>query len=300
MLNVFEITRMTNHNGPGIRTLVHFKGCPLRCIWCLTPESQSTARELGLNRTRCIGCGVCASICKPGALSVADDNKITLDRSLCTLCFDCVSECCTKSLRGIGASWQADDLADELLRDLPFFRSKGGITYSGGEIFLQPVEDLVQVSSRIKRAGVSIGVDTCGHAPYEKIESLLPFVDFFFWDIKHMDAAEHERLTGQSNQLILENLKKVDARGVKSYIRFLLVPGATDSEENIRATCTFVSELENYVELHLLPLHHLGRMRYQIVGRDYPLDEMPIHTKEELEQKLEIVLEMGVNAKLIK
>jgi len=272
---VLNISRMTTHNGPGIRTLVMFKGCPLRCLWCSTPESQKSEPELAVFPGKCIKCGECISLCPSHALAVTKDT-ISINRSLCNSCGKCTQACYSEAIKLLGQPMSVDDLLEEAKKDLIIYKhSGGGVTLSGGEPLLHP-DFTGRLVSALKEDGISVGVDTCGQVPWSSIEPVLPYVDFFLWDIKHMDLEQHRKITGSPNNIILSNARAVSERNIPIYIRIPIIPNYNDSEENIRATSEFASNLSSVVEVDLLPLHHLGKARYDSLHRAYPLADVPL------------------------
>lgn len=296
MLNVLEISRMTNHNGPGLRTLVHFKGCPLKCKWCSTPESQETGDALGLNIDRCIGCFACTAVCKTGALTPGTDGKVKMDWNRCTTCFACLDECYPRALKKYGTPMCVEMLTKEIEKDSLFFKnSGGGVTFSGGEPLMYVDAEMEELYQRVKASGITIGVDTTGCVPWNHIERLAPYIDFFLWDLKHMDSAVHEEVTGVPNEQILANLKKVDAEtDIALHIRLPLIPGMTFSEENIRKTCEFVRELKHLHRVELVPFHHMGKKRYLYSGKEYLMEDQELLSEEELYKAKEIVESYGL------
>lgn len=296
---------MTNHNGPGIRTLVHFKGCPLRCKWCSTPESQQREPELRYRSTLCIMCGACAVSCPNGAVRPSSDpaEKMKIDRSACSKCFKCADGCCSKALSVSGRDWSVDELEKEILKDEVFFKtSGGGVTFSGGEPLMFVDDDMVELYRRLSANGVSIGVDTTGYVPWENIERVLPYVDFFLWDLKVMDPEKHREFTGVSNGLILENLDRVESAaekyGTKVYIRCVQIPGHTDYDENLRETCAYLSGKSCVLELDLINFHHLGIKRYQAFGHPYLMDGFEPLPRAVLEQKKALVESLGIPCRI--
>lgn len=282
--------------------MVHFKGCPLRCKWCSTPESQETADEIGLNPNRCIGCGACVPVCKSGALHMGHDGKAALDWSKCSTCFDCLKECYAGALKRYGTEVAPDALALDICKDMPFFRnSGGGVTFSGGEPLMHVDDEMIALYRRVKEAGITIGVDTTGCVPWEHIERLAPFIDFFLWDIKHMDPEKHKELTNVSNELILANLRRVDEEtDIDLYIRLPLIPGMTLSEENIQQTCEFVKSLKHLVRLDLLPFHHMGKKRYLFSGKQYLMDDQELIDDQLLENALNLVKTNGIPCSIVR
>ena len=305
MLRVFEISRMTNMNGPGIRTLVHFKGCPLRCIWCSTPESQQTDFELQYKAMRCICCGACVEVCPEHVIVPLNDpdKKMLIHRERCSRCFRCVDECYSTAMNKVGRDWGVDELFNEIIKDEVFFRkSGGGVTFSGGEPLMHVDEDMVELYRKLHDHGISIGVDTTGYVPWDTIEKLLPYIQFFLWDLKVMDPAKHKTFTGAGNELILDNLKKVeslyDTYGTKVYIRCVQVPGMTDYDDNLRETCRFLEGMKCIEEINILNFHHHGQMRYEAVGRPYFVKDLKPLTDEVMSEKKAIVESMGFRCRV--
>jgi pyruvate formate lyase activating enzyme len=296
--NVIGITRMTIHNGPGLRTLILFKGCPLRCLWCSTPESQNLFPELAVSPDRCFHCGQCLSICPKSAIRSAE-KSITVDRKLCENCGKCVETCNAEALKMIGRPMTPDELVEEVKKDEVFFRrSRGGVTISGGEPLLSREFNL-RLLRQLKDAGINVGVDTSGYVPWNDIDPLLPYVDFFLWDIKHMDAEKHRKLTGVPNALILRNAKLVSERNIPIYIRIPVIPGCNDSEENLKKTCEFARGLSSVVDVGLLPLHHLGKARYASLNREYPIDGLELIPDDALQNLSRLVESCGLQCKII-
>jgi pyruvate formate lyase activating enzyme len=285
---VLSINRMTIHNGPGIRTLILFKGCPLHCLWCSTPESQKAEPEIAIYPSKCILCGQCVPVCPLNAIDLTNET-ISINRSRCNNCGKCAEVCPSESIRLLGQLMKVEELLDEVKKDFIFYKhSGGGVTISGGEPLLNPDfnKKLLRV---LKEEGISVGVDVCGHVPWASIEQILPYIDFFLWDIKHMNSKKHEELTGVPNDLILGNARSVSERNIPLYIRIPVIPGYNDSEENIRATCEFARGLSSVVEINLLPLHHLGKGRYESLNRAYPIANIPL-IPEGVLQNLELLV----------
>ena len=295
---VVEITRMTVHNGPGIRTLIIFKGCPLRCIWCSTPESQDESAEIVYYPDRCILCGDCIPVC-PGNALTAGDEAVIIDRKLCDNCGRCVSVCYTEALKLVGEEYTIEELVQEVRKDEVIYKhSGGGVTVSGGEPLLEP-EFTLELLRSFKQNKINIGVDTCGFVPRDTLESVLSYVDFFLWDIKHMNAEKHVDHTGVSNELILDNLRFVSDSGIPVYLRLPLIPGYNDSEANLRAVCEFAKDLSSLVTIDLLPLHHLGKARYIALGHQYPIEGIALIRDEVLQEIKYLVESYGLTCNII-
>jgi pyruvate formate lyase activating enzyme len=295
---VLDIIRMTIHNGPGIRTLILLKGCPLHCVWCSTPESQESGPELSVRPDKCIQCGQCESICPVDAIDCTKE-VLKVNRSLCTCCGKCVTVCPCDALILLGQSLSIHRICQEVSRDKIFFKhSGGGVTISGGEALLD-AQYMVKLLKALKKEEISVGIDTCGYVPGTTIEAVLPYVEFFLWDIKHMNHTRHIELTGVSNDIILRNLHFVSERKVPIYIRIPVIPGYNDSEENIKATCEFVRNLPSLVEVDLLPVHHLGKARYESLNRVYPIADVLLMPEAKLQTLKDLVASYGLKACIV-
>jgi pyruvate formate lyase activating enzyme len=295
---VLSLTRMTVHNGPGIRTLIQFKGCPLHCLWCSTPESQKPGPEIVLYRNKCNNCLQCVSACSLNAIGLTD-GAINIDRYVCDNCGKCVEVCNTKALEILGQSMTVSEIIEEARKDRVIYKhSRGGVTLSGGEPLLDPVFSQ-QLLKSFRAESLSVGVDTCGYVPWENIEPVLPYIDFFLWDIKIMSPVKHKRLTGVSNSLILDNATRVSDRNIPIYVRIPVIPGYTDSDENIKAIGHFARGLSSVVEIDILPLHHLGKARYHGLGLAYPLADIPLVPDSRMRSLQEMVRACGLKCNII-
>jgi pyruvate formate lyase activating enzyme len=290
---VLNIQRMTVHNGPGMRTLILFKGCPLHCLWCSTPESQKSEPELEVSPNKCNHCEKCLSVCHSKAIHF-NHETVGIDRSLCNNCGKCAQECYPETLKLVGHLMTVDELLEEVRKDSVMYRcSGGGVTISGGEPLLN-FEFNREFLPALKNEGINIGVDTSGYVPRNHIEPLLPYLDFFLWDLKNMDPVAHKKLTGVSNRLILSNARWISARKCAIYIRIPLIPGCNDSEANLKATCVFAQSLSSVVQIDLLPLHHLGKSRYESLNRPYPIDNIPLIQDDVLDNMKHLVESFGL------
>lgn len=268
IIPVFEISRMAIHNGPGMRTMVHLKGCPLRCVWCSTPESQRFPYELSYKPEKCIGCYACIKSCPQAALSKVAKGKLQLDRKRCDNCGFCVRNCCSKALQVIGEDFSAEDLYKEIIKDRLFYETtNGGVTFSGGEPLQNVNEELMILLQMLKAENISIIFDTSGFVSIDDLNRVLPYADYFLWDLKQMDCNLHKRFTGVDNKKILANLKYVDTQGIQTYLRCPIITGINDNDTHIEGIFELVQNLEHVKEIDLLPLHHLGSARYEALGR---------------------------------
>lgn len=254
---VFDIKRYAIHDGPGIRTTVFLKGCPLRCPWCHNPEGVSREPELMWWEGKCIGCRACAEACRRGAVSFSGRGPV-VDLDRCDMCGDCVRACYPHALELVGRAMTAGEVIREIEKDTVFYReSGGGATFSGGEPMMQP-EFLRELLKECKQRGIHTAVDTSGFVDGRALSSLMESVDLFLYDVKAVDDEVHERLTGVSNAIILDNLRMLAEIGRKVAVRFSVVPGVNDSGANIDAVGKLVSSLGNGMEVHLLPYHRVG------------------------------------------
>lgn len=286
--------RWTLHDGPGIRTLVFLKGCPLACRWCSNPESLAPHAEMAYFRDRCIRSGRCSKLCPFGAITMTEAGPVT-DWSVCrSRCYGvveapypCTSQCYSKARRTLGESMTVDQVLEEVLKDYPLYKqSGGGITLSGGEPMNQ-----FSFSRELLRASrenwLNTAMETSGAAPWAGYEEILPLVDFLFLDIKHLDPDRHAELTGLSNAMILANAPRMAelmaALDRPMVVRVPIVPGLTDDEANVVGVCEFVrASLPAVRTIQLMPYHRLGRGKYATIGQEYTLFDLEPPTKNDV------------------
>ena len=278
---VVKVERGSTEDGPGLRSVVFFKGCPLRCCFCHNPETQDPGPEIAFRANRCLGCGACAEACPEGAVDQEAAGRV--DRARCTGCGACAQACPTGALRLVGRRYDPEELAELLLRDQPFYAaSGGGVTLSGGECTLYPeyVEACLQ---RVKRAGVAVLLETCGEFDYAAFrDHLLPYVDEIYFDVKLADPEAHQRYTGRRNDRILENLRRLAGeRGVRVQPRVPLIPGVTATRANLAGIVDLLCEL-GLPQVVLLPYNPLGRASYEELGREPPAMPERFMSAEEL------------------
>ncbi|NMB40620.1 MAG: glycyl-radical enzyme activating protein [Firmicutes bacterium] len=305
---VFNVQRYTVHDGPGTRTELFLKGCPLRCLWCANPEGFHRYVEIGLYVDRCIGvdkCGYCLDLCPDGnsrGILTIENNVITsIDRELCSNCLKCAQACPGNALVVWGETMTVSEAVREVLKDREFYGSKGGVTISGGEPLAQ-WEFTLEVMKACKKAGIHTCIESTFYGPWNVIEQILEYADYIYTDIKHMDSDKHKEYIGAGNELILENLTRISKMGIPYVIRMPVIPYHNDSPENARATAAFIVDaMGNTVrQVQLLAFHEYGRVKYDTLGLKYPLEgrKWPdrVEQKARITEILDIMKSYGVPA----
>lgn len=288
---VFDIQRFSIHDGPGVRTIVFLKGCPLSCLWCSNPESQKLKPVLMYQSMNCIHCGRCISACKIGAISFS--NKNFIDRDICTACGECVNVCPTSALTLKGKKMTVEQVIKELKKDaIVYRRSGGGITLSGGEPLVQS-EFARELLKACKAQGWHTAIETTAYANTETIEEVFPYIDLALMDIKSVDSEMHKKYTGVPNEKILENAKLV-SKITKMVVRVPLVPDFNSSEKDILELCEYVKTLNDINTVHLLPYHTYGENKYDLLGRDYLMKKTRAFALGEVERLQKIIEEQGI------
>jgi len=271
---ISDIKRYAVNDGPGIRTTVFFKGCPLQCSWCHNPECIAPEKNLMFFEYRCIGCGQCRERCPENAISGEGTDRY-IDHNRCSFCGICMRVCPGGALEMIGRRLSPRELLVQLEKDILFYdSSRGGITCSGGEPLYQP-EFLASLLRLCRYRGLHTVLDTSGHAATESLLQILDYVDLFYYDLKLADARDHEKYTGVSNELIIENLEMICRQGLghKIIIRLALIPGITDTEANITGIINLLRDLKGPREIQLLPYHDV-REKYRRLGWNRDLGDL--------------------------
>ena len=284
---IAAIRRLTLHDGPGTRTTVFVKGCPLRCRWCHNPECISAKPQLLFHDNLCVGCGKCAEACPEGCHAFSEGCH-AIDRSRCRLCGKCVDECWRGALEICGRDYTPEELLPLLMRDAAFYESGGGVTISGGEPLLY-AETVACLFSLLREWGVRTALDTCGEAPWEAFEAVLPFTDLVLFDIKGMDTERHCANTGHGNERIHDNLRRLGACGVPVEVRMPVVPGCNDGEGEFEAAATFLAQIPSLVAVRLLPYRALARSKYRAVGMADTMPDAPTPDSAILESRAAIL-----------
>ncbi|AAS96744.1 glycyl-radical enzyme activating protein [Nitratidesulfovibrio vulgaris] len=287
---IYNIQRMSVHDGPGLRTTVFLKGCPLRCLWCSNPESQSAVPQMLFFENLCTGCGKCVEVCPEGAARIVD-GKVIRSIAKCTHCGLCTASCPSKAREMSGRLMTVEEVMDVVLKDMLFYEnSGGGVTFgggeptSGGEFFL----DLVKAAHE---EGIHVTVDTCGFCPEERFDRTLALADLFLFDCKHTDPEAHRRLTGQDNTLILRNLRAALASGKEVHVRMPLIPGMNDDDANLSALAALLGEFGRD-KVEVMPCHAFGWNKYVALG--LPAPDMPQYTPEQLSAVLDRFAKHGL------
>lgn len=289
---VFDIQRYSIHDGPGIRTTIFVKGCPLRCEWCSNPESQNLHPEILVREEKCDRCGKCLDVCLLEAI-VLNEDGLQMDRSICNRCMKCADVCLTDALSRTGKNMDVEEIVEEARKDEPFYRnSGGGVTISGGEP-LHQWEFTLDILKGCMEKGLHTALDTCGYARWEIFNKILKCTDLVLYDIKHLNPQIHRELTGFGNDLILKNLKKTSEIEKRIWIRIPVIPGYSDSRGYIRELAEFLSEIR-FEKVSLLAYHKWGMGKYKALGRQYPLNDLSSLEEDELYPLRDILESRGM------
>jgi len=293
---VFDIKKYSINDGPGIRTTVFLKGCPLDCWWCHNPESKSIKPELMYRANRCALCAECVDDCPLGAISL--NGKASTDRSVCDNCGICADVCYNGARELLGREMTVADVMKEIERDVPFFdQSKGGVTFSGGEPLMQR-KFLAEVLRACRAHDIHTVVDTSGFASWETFENIRSDVNLFLYDLKSMDDEKHRRYTGVSNALILSNLRRLDEAGACCVVRIPLIPGVNDDEENLVESGKFLASLRNIQSVDLMGYHDIAQGKYEALGMEYRLQETKAPSAEKMQAAAKILEGFGLKVKV--
>lgn len=291
---LFNLQRFSTEDGPGIRTTLFFKGCPLSCAWCHNPEGMRSEPEVVWQPAACLGCGDCRAVCRNGAISLLDDH-VSVDRTKCKACGSCAEECPTASIERIGTTYRLEDLLGEVVKDRSFYESSGGgVTLSGGEPLTQH-EFLLEFAPRCREEGIHVALDTSGFARAERLDAVLECVDMVLFDLKVMDPERHDELTGVPLDVVLAGLDRVVASGLPVWIRTPVIPDCTDSEENLRRIAAHIRARVPMIERYdLLAFSNLCVSKYEMLGRRFRFADEPLLSAETMEHLTDVVRGEGV------
>lgn len=288
-LTVTEIQRFCMHDGPGVRTTVFLKGCPLSCAWCHNPETQSSRHELLYYSKKCIGCRICETVCKNGVHSF--DTGHTLDRSKCTACSSCAEKCPACAVEICGREYTVDEILDIVEKDRAFYGTDGGITLSGGEPFFQ-WRAAIELLKACKKKGLSTAIETCGYTDISRLAKAVPYTDLFLWDVKDTNDDRHKRYVGKSNKPILENLRAIDSMGAKTRLRCIVVNGINTEKEHYRSIARLALSLKNCEGVDWLPYHAYAGTKSVFIGRTDSGNREWVPSDNELHRANEILAEI--------
>lgn len=266
---IFDVQPFSLHDGPGIRTTVFLKGCPLHCAWCSNPEGISKKQTLSYQKNKCENCFKCVDVCPTEALTISN-GKLSVQHSSCNTCGECVKVCPTGALKLIGFEESPEEIIERIKKDKDYFqKSGGGITLSGGEVMLQP-DFALSILKMAKEENIHTCIETCGFAKEKDYEAVLPFVDIFLFDYKITNPSDHKKYTRVSNQSIINNLKFLNDKGAKIWLRIPIVPGINDTEEHFTAIAEISNKFEQIEKVELMPYHNWGEHKYEEIGIEKP------------------------------
>ncbi|OFX58416.1 MAG: hypothetical protein A2066_21265 [Bacteroidetes bacterium GWB2_41_8] len=270
---VFDIQRASLHDGPGIRTTIFLKGCPLKCLWCHNPEAVNPAQQLFFHFDKCMQCGDCVAVCETDVHHLTD-GKHTIDFEKCTLCGKCVEACNSNALKIKGKAMSIDEVMHEIMADIDFYKnSGGGMTLSGGEPLLQ-LTFCIELLKRCREKGVHTCVETSGFISAEQFQKILPWVDIFLFDYKVTGSTEHQKYTGVPNERILENLDVAYQHGIPIILRCIVVPGINDNDLHFMGICDLDAKYPDLKGIEILPYHTMGNNKRTSIGKEETLTDL--------------------------
>lgn len=284
---IFDIQRYSLHDGPGIRTLIFLKGCPLQCLWCCNPESQSMFSEVEFHKDLCVGCNQCMKACQQGAIGDGNPGSYRIDKSKCIHCGACAKACAFNALRIVGKEADASDIFEQIMKDERYYKqSGGGVTLSGGEPLLW-IDFCEELLKDCFNRNIHTAIETAGYIPKGYLDRVKEYVDVFLYDIKSMDSNRHKELTGVPNDLILENICKLREDGKHVIMRIPFVPGINIAEDELEKMLAFAENL-GIREVNIMPYHNLGQIKYDRLCKPYMLSDLkPLKFAADFEKQME-------------
>lgn len=298
---ITNIQRFSVQDGPGVRTTVFLKGCPLKCTWCANPETQNSYPEVAHLNSLCIKCGNCVQVCHLNAITMEGVNgtpEININRELCDNCGECAGACPSKALRLYGKYMSVAEVLEEVKKDMDFYlESGGGVTVSGGEPLMH-ADFVAELFSWCHKIGIHTTIDTCGYSRTDDLVKVFEHTNLFLFDLKFMDPSEHKQYTLQDNEIILRNFKRLIDTGISMVVRIPMIPGINDSEENLTNIAKFLYDQDKDIKVNLLPYHRYGIGKYGMLDRTYDLQDVKSPKGESLQNSLSIFKKAGMNAKI--
>lgn len=302
---IFNVQKYNMYDGPGVRTLIFFQGCPLRCKWCANPEGMIKKYRVMFKSNSCVNCGACVSVCPVGIHTISNESlKHEVNRNIeCIGCRKCVDACLNSALSIVGEVKTISELVEIVEEDRAFYEaSGGGVTLGGGEVLMQP-EAASSLLMACKQEGINTAIETCGYAKLESVLKVAEFTDLFLFDIKHINSDKHFELTGVRNEQILENLKELLRRKYKVKIRMPLLKGVNDRKEDIEDIIKFLipfKDYKNFKGIDLLPYHKMGVNKYKQLGIEYPIEGDPSLSNEDLNKIESWIKKYDLSVKVIR
>ncbi|SHE61691.1 glycyl-radical enzyme activating protein [Alkalibacter saccharofermentans] len=295
---VTNIQRYSIHDGPGIRTIVFLKGCPLKCKWCSNPESIKNRKEIFWQEDKCISCLTCLSVCPEKAVRISDEKKIFIDLNICKLNELCIKNCPSGALDIFGDKMTVDEVLDIVKKDLSYYNvSGGGITLSGGEVMHQ-FEFAVELLKHCKAEKINTAIETTGYSDWNKMKEIIKYADLIFCDLKLIDEEMHKEYTGVSNKIILENIIKLDELNKNFIVRMPLIPGVNDTSQNAHSMIDFFSKFKSGITLQILPFHKYGHYKYKLLKIKFKMEDTEMPEQTALETYKEYFKGTNVNVEI--
>lgn len=293
---IFNIQNFSVHDGPGIRTTVFFKGCPLRCLWCHNPESQNIKKDMLYDRDKCVMCGTCEKICPKKAIKI-ENGVLTTDMDKCDFCGECEIYCIKGARQIVGKEYTVDEVVKQVLKDRVFYeQSKGGVTLSGGEPLMQ-IDFVEELLKKLKEENIHTAVDTCGAVSFDILERAAKYADLFLYDLKLMDDEKHKEFIGTSNKTINENLVKLSKIHGNINIRMPIIEGVNADISHIEAVLELIEGL-NIKKVNLLPYHDIAKHKYKKLGLDYEDAKMSKPSEEKMNSFKDMFAKKGYEVKI--
>ncbi len=293
---IFNIQKFSIHDGPGIRTTVFFKGCPLKCLWCHNPESQESRMQILYDAEKCVLCGTCVQVCPHNAIKI--ENKVlATDMDKCDFCGLCEVYCIQEARNIVGKDYTVEEVFKEVLKDRVFYeKSNGGVTVSGGEPLMH-IDFIEKLFIKLKEENIHTAVDTCGAVNFENIKQIAKYTDLFLYDIKLMDEEKHKKFIGTSNKLILDNLINLSKIHNNINIRMPIIEGVNADEHHIEETISFIENL-NIKKINLLPYHDIAKHKYRKLDIIYESEKMSKPSDEKMQYFKSILVNKGYEVKI--